>query len=329
MTVSHVNHEEYHHPWLVAVWPGMGNVAVTAGYYLMSKLGMHLVAEVPGGELFDIESVEVRDGIIRKEPLPRSRFYLWSDPQKRRDLVVFLGEAQPPAGRNSLCAALLQYAREIKAERVITFAAMATQMHPTEKSRVFAAATSKEVLDQLREQDLEVLEEGRISGLNGSLLGEAADEGFEGCCLMGEMPHIFSQIPFPKAALSVLTVFSALADMEVQLVDLMEEAHEMDAKLGVVLSRIEEAIREQHPEAAQRLAREAHEEPRNEESELSLADHQRIEKLFAAAGEDRTKAYELKKELDRCGVFAQFEDRFLDLFEEFPGNEDAEASPSE
>ena len=27
-------------PWLVAVWPGMGSVGVTAGYYLMAKLGM-------------------------------------------------------------------------------------------------------------------------------------------------------------------------------------------------------------------------------------------------------------------------------------------------
>ena len=30
-----------HDPWLVAVWPGMGQVAISAGYYLMAKLGMH------------------------------------------------------------------------------------------------------------------------------------------------------------------------------------------------------------------------------------------------------------------------------------------------
>ena len=27
-------------PWLVAVWPGMGHVAVNAAYYLMAKLGV-------------------------------------------------------------------------------------------------------------------------------------------------------------------------------------------------------------------------------------------------------------------------------------------------
>ncbi|MFZ9936390.1 MAG: hypothetical protein ACO3JG_04960 [Luteolibacter sp.] len=37
--------EKLHDPWLVAAWPGMGGVAITAGYYLMAKLGMHLLME--------------------------------------------------------------------------------------------------------------------------------------------------------------------------------------------------------------------------------------------------------------------------------------------
>ena len=31
-------------PWLVAVWPGMGHVAISARYYLMAKLDMHVLA---------------------------------------------------------------------------------------------------------------------------------------------------------------------------------------------------------------------------------------------------------------------------------------------
>ena len=40
----------------------------------------------------------------------------------------------------------------------------------------------------------------------------------------------------------------------------------------------------------------------------------RIEQLFEQAGQDRAAAYELKRELDRLGVFKEYEDRFLDLF---------------
>ena len=31
---------QLNNPWLVAVWPGMGNVALNAGVYLLAKLGM-------------------------------------------------------------------------------------------------------------------------------------------------------------------------------------------------------------------------------------------------------------------------------------------------
>ena len=86
-------------PWLVAVWPGMGNVAISAGYYLMAKLGMHLLAEFPARELFDVDHVDVKDGLIQPGRLPQSRFFVWNDPRGQHDLVVFIGEAQPPMGR--------------------------------------------------------------------------------------------------------------------------------------------------------------------------------------------------------------------------------------
>jgi hypothetical protein len=41
---------------------------------------------------------------------------------------------------------------------------------------------------------------------------------------------------------------------------------------------------------------------------------QRIELLFQLAHQDRGKAKDLKAELDRHGLFHDYEDRFLDLF---------------
>src|SRR3974390_1049946 len=100
-------------PWLVAVWPGMGHVAVSAGYYLMAKLGMHLVAELPAQELFDVEHVDVQAGIIQPGRLPSSRFFAWKDPRGRHDLLVFIGEAQPPSGKYLFCRKLLDHVREL------------------------------------------------------------------------------------------------------------------------------------------------------------------------------------------------------------------------
>jgi proteasome assembly chaperone (PAC2) family protein len=134
------------HPWLIAVWPGMGNVAISAGYYLLSKLDMHILAEFSSSDLFDVEHVEVKNGLIRSGRMPRSRFFVWNDPQKQRDLVVFIGEAQPPRGKYAFCRTVIEFARKLAVERVFTFAAMATQMHPTHDARVFGAATDMETL---------------------------------------------------------------------------------------------------------------------------------------------------------------------------------------
>src|SRR6478672_2772521 len=147
-------------PWLVAVWPGMGHVAISAGYYLIAKLDMDAVAEFSARELFDVEHVEVKKGLIRSGRLPRSRFFTWKDPKKERDLVIFIGEAQPPLGRHAFCKRLIDFAKELGVERVFTFAAMATQMRPEDDSRVFAAATDVQTLAEFRRLELPVLADG-------------------------------------------------------------------------------------------------------------------------------------------------------------------------
>ena len=297
-------------PWLVAVWPGMGHVAISAGYYLMAKLGMHAHAEFSPRELFDLESVEVKEGLIKGARLPRSRFFVWQDPRHQRDLVVFIGEAQPPLGRYAFCHRLIDYARRLGVEKVFTFAAMGTPMRPENSPRVFVAATDQQTLAEMREQEVEVLAEGQISGLNGALLGVAAEMGLAGGCLLGEMPHVFAQLPFPAASLGVLRVFGKLAKIEIDLAELAQQAEAMGHRLGEVLVEIERRIAEQG-EAAE--AEESFEPPA-EEPRVSPADERRIDELFEKARADRSKAYELKGELDRLEVFDLYEDRFLDLF---------------
>src|SRR5438876_7137126 len=235
-------------PWLVAVWPGMGNVAVSAGYYLLAKLEMHVIAEFEASELFDVNAVEVKEGMIQTVRRPRNQFFLWTDPNRKHDLVVFLGEAQPPIGKYRFCRRLIDYARELGIERVFTFAAMATQMHPEQRSRVFGAATDRESLQELKRLELETLDDGHIGGLNGVLLGAAADSGLRGACLLGEMPHVFSQLPFPKASLAILEVFTTLTGIELDFAELAEQAAATERQLGELLARMEQAYG-QRPDA--------------------------------------------------------------------------------
>jgi uncharacterized protein len=303
-----------HKPWLIAVWPGMGHVAISAGYYLMAKLGMHFLTEFPAHELFDVEHVEVKDGLIRTGRLPRSRLFVWNDPQSRNDIVVFIGEAQPSKGRYGFCHRLIEFANKIGTERVYTFAAMATQMEHAAESRVFAAATDAETLNELKGLDLEILDDGQIGGLNGILLGVAAERGLRGGCLLGEMPHIFAQLPYPKASMAVLKAFTNIANIEIDFTELSQQATEMDTKLGELLAQMQEAIQQGQPNEEPEDADEAAQHADGDEERTSDEDRARIERLFEQAKQDRSSAYELKRELDRLEVYREFEDRFLDLF---------------
>ncbi len=273
------NKIKLHHPWLVAVWPGMGHVALNAGYYMLAKLDMAVLAELEAGELFDIDHVEVKDGMIEPARRPRNRFFVWNDPDEHRDLVVFLGEAQPPIGRYPFCKQLVSFAKEIGIERVITFAAMATRMHPEHRARVFGAATNEDNLEELKRLELELLEEGHIGGLNGVLLGAAAEAGLHGACLLGEMPHVFAQLPFPKASLAVLETFTTMFNIEIDFAELSEQAKTSEEQLGELLARVEEAYGRQSSSEDDDVLP----EPAESKEEIEESDRRRIENLFNMA----------------------------------------------
>ncbi len=299
------------HPWLVAVWPGMGHVALNAGFYLLAKLGMTVIAEFEAGDLFDVDNVEVKGGLIQPARRPHNRFFLWNDPDGKHDLVVFLGEAQPPIGKFPFCKQLISYAKELGVERVVTFAAMATQMPPEARPRVFGAATDVETLEELRQMELDILQDNQIGGLNGVLLGAAAEAGLRGACLLGEMPHIFTQFPFPKASLAILEMFTTMTGIDFDTTELAEQAKAVEKQLGELLSRVEKQYEEQQADEDEEETFQP--EPAEEEGPGS-DERARIEGLFEQAAKDRSKAFELKRELDRLGVFKEYEDRFLDLF---------------
>jgi uncharacterized protein len=296
-------------PWLVAVWPGMGNVALSAGYYLLAKLEMHLIAEFEARDLFDVDSVEIKEGIIQAGRRPRSRLFQWTDPNKKHDLVVFLGEAQPPIGKYVFCHKLVSHARELGVDRIFTFAAMATDMHPQQRSRVFGAATDAESLEELKRLELQVLQDGQIGGLNGILLGAAAERGLRGACLLGEMPHVLTQLPYPRASHAILEVFTTMAGIELDFTELAEQVRVMDEQLARLLSQAEKGYQTEAQAEEEGAIAEPAEEP-----QLASTDKKRIEELFLRAEKDRSKAFELKQELDRMGIFKDYEDRFLDLF---------------
>src|SRR5262249_6975103 len=96
---------------------------------------------------------------------------------------------------------------------------------------------------------------------------------------------------------------------ELDLGELAAQSKIMEQQLGELLARVEKEYGQQYTAEDEGSTQEA-----VEEEKLRPADEERIEELFEQSAKDRSKAFELKQELDRLGVFKDYEDRFLDLF---------------
>lgn len=311
--------------WLIGAWPGMGNVAVIAAGYLVQQFKMRAVGELTLPGHFDIQAVEVAKGIVSQPRLPRSVFFRPEKPiPNGPDLTVFLAEAQPAAAAFDYAHALLQRAREWKIDKVVTFASMASQLHPTQQPRVFGAATGPEALDDLRRAEVALLEEGQIGGMNGVLLGAAMDLGIPGVSLLGEIPFFAAAVGNPKAARAVLDSFALLAGLELDLAELARHAEVVDKALVELLERMQSQSGDDEGKSEFAVSLEEdddEDEPVTADAPLQAPEHKldeatraRIERLFKDAAKDRSKAIGLKNELDRLDAFKQYENRFLDLF---------------
>lgn len=290
----------------------MGQVALTAGYYLMSTLRMREIAPLPATDLFDVDHVDIHQGRLRLGRRPRNRVFVWKDPAGRRDIVVFIGEAQPPTRSAEFCRRLLDHAAGLGVRRIFSFAALATDMHPRALSRVVGVANHDAGLEELRGRGVDLLPDGRITGLNGVFLGVAAERNLPGLGLLAEMPAYATAIPFPKASKAALETFCAMEGLDLDLKELEEYGRSIEDQLVAALQKVQQAS----AAAAEEPAEEEEEEEEPPTAAPGEEDRRRIETLFEAARRDRSKTFELKRALDRLGIFRDYEDRFLDLFRE-------------
>ena len=93
------------------------------------------------------------------------------------------------------------------------------------------------------------------------------------------------------------------------------EARRMETYLSSALEQVKSLTQENgEPENADND--EAYIPDPMENGRLSQEEKDLIESLFEIARADRSRAFELKRELDRLDVFREYEDRFLDLFKQ-------------
>ncbi|MBI2859893.1 MAG: PAC2 family protein [Chloroflexi bacterium] len=207
-------------PVLLAAWPGVGNVATIVATYLLRKLDFKVLGYIEPSYFFDPIGVSVRDGVVESPQFPQSNFYYWKNKHCENDLILFIGDDQPPAKAYELAHSVLDLATRFQVSRIYTCAAALTRIHHTEPPRVWGVATSQEVVKSLAQYDLGQASNVQIAGLNGLLLGVAKERDIEAVCLLGEVPLYATRIQNPIAALAVLKALVRVLHIEVDMDEL-------------------------------------------------------------------------------------------------------------
>ncbi|MCM8796918.1 MAG: PAC2 family protein [Candidatus Omnitrophica bacterium] len=301
-------------PYLIVAWPGMGEVSFKAAYYLIEELGAEEFAYIPAEYFYYPVGIEVKDGILAVPELPQSRFYFWRNKSGKRDLIIFISNAQPDLTKAEKYAQrILEVAKTFKVKEVIGFASMPQAIDHTHEPAVWFTATSKELVEKLKSYNPQLLSAGQISGMNGLFLGIAKKEGLEGFCLLGEIPLYTIQIENPRATLAVLRIFCRIVGININLDRLMQQAQKMESEINKLLDYLKVGSGEQ-PAPISEDEIERIKKSLSQLTQLPGSIKDKIEKLFQEARENISRASELKAELDKWNVYKEYEDRFLDLF---------------
>ncbi len=272
----------------------------------------------PGGSHFEVREVQTVDGIVQPIRIPRGEFFSWSNP-RGRDLVVFFSTAQPSVDRLGYAHRLLDIAPYFAAERIVTFAALACGLHPTENPEVWGAANDRRMLLDLRRAEVQPISDGEIGGMNGLILGAAIEHRLPGLCLLAEIPFFAMGASNPKASRALLSVFGILSGIELSLERLDRKAaiaHRIQIEYlnrmsnGAERDPIYDRDGQDDPESAPL----AEPSTNKDDAKLKPDDKRQVEDLFEEVRKDLKKGVRLKALLDRLAVFPSYEERFLDLF---------------
>ncbi len=228
-----VDRVDVENPVLITSFPGIGLVGTIATAHYIMELNLEAIGIVDSRLLPPVASLF--EGVI----LPPVRVYQSTDLE-----FVLIHSDVPiiPQAAVDISRKIVQFAAEINARRVYSFAGVATF---EDKKRVFAAATTKELLEEVREYT-EIFKTGTISGIAGSIMNECVAAKMPGVVLLGETSGFN---PDPRAAASLLEAVNRIMSWNVSVEKLLKEAEMIEAQMQRLAeqARMHEEKKEEFP----------------------------------------------------------------------------------
>ncbi|MFW9810419.1 MAG: proteasome assembly chaperone family protein [Candidatus Thorarchaeota archaeon] len=223
---------EMKQPLLVCCFPSAGVVGTIAAQEMIQQFEMEEVAHVrsrymPSAAVF-------QDGRLRHP------FRVYG--KKDKNLLVVTAEL-PVAdeGLYVVSSTLLDWGATVGVKETVILDGIPVQGLPTSRKVLYAAEEEK-INELAKDETMEILSKGIITGIAGSILSETLCREMVGFALL--TPAI-AMVPDPAGAVQLLEALNRLYKVDVNVTDLKESAAEIKSKMEEMAQQVEGMRRQQ------------------------------------------------------------------------------------
>jgi len=230
-------------------WNDGGQGATLAAGYLARIWGAEKFAEIDPEDFVDFQAtrpqVSLEDGLTRRIEWPENVFYHASIPGTSRDVVLLLG-VEPNMRWRTFCGLVLELARDLGVELVVTLGSLLADVPHTRAAPVTGTASDARLVEELGLQHSRY--EGP-TGIVGVLQDACTRAGMPAASLWAAVPHYVSLAPSPRAAralcerlgglLAVPIDIAELAEAEAAYAEQVSEAVAADAETAAYVEELE------------------------------------------------------------------------------------------
>jgi uncharacterized protein len=226
---------EFKDPLMVCCFPSAGVVGTIAANTIIDQFKMEEIAHVrskymPSAAVF-------LDGRLRHP------FRIYAHNEKK--LIVVTTELPiAEEGMYEVSSALLDWATSVGVKETVILDGIPVQGIPSDRKVLYAAEEEK-IADLVKDEKMEILTKGIITGIAGSILSETLCRPMVGFALL--TPAI-AVVPDPEGAIQLIQALNRLYDVGVKVEELQESAENIRKKMEEMAQQVE-GMRQQMPGA--------------------------------------------------------------------------------
>jgi predicted ATP-grasp superfamily ATP-dependent carboligase len=236
---------ELERPALIASfrgWNDGGQGATLASGYLAKLWGAKRFGDIDPEGFFDFQAtrpqVSLVEGLTRRIDWPENAFYAASPSGPKRGMVLLLG-IEPNLRWRSFTGLIVDLARELRVELVITLGALLADVPHTRPAPVTGSATEPDLVKKL---GLQASRYEGPTGIVGVLHDVCREADLPSASLWAAVPHYVSLAPSPRAALALCDRLGALLGTTIDTGELAEAVESYTKQVSEAVAADEDTV---------------------------------------------------------------------------------------